>query len=114
MTNHASEYADTMAESIAEAMGAITVGGYVEGQDATEYLAEWPLEIVHQMGRRFEVVLTVGGPDARVVCDLDTAGQRWGAAVLEVTWGTDTSRRYGHSIDQLADYFAELFEGVDE
>lgn len=114
MTNHAAEYADSLSESISENMGAVFAGGYIEGQDAGEYVTEWPLEIVRTVGQRFQIVLTVGGPDARVECDLDSTGARWGAAELVVRWGTDTERRYGRSIDQMADYFAEMFEGVDD
>lgn len=112
MSNHAEDYAESVRDSIDEIRTAAMADAMIEDQDAREYLDEYPLEIVHQIGRRFEVVLTVGGPDARVMCDLDADGYRWGSAVLEVHWGSDVARRYGSGIDFLADYFAEFYVGM--
>lgn len=114
MTNHAEEYAGTMWDSIEEVMAAALADEQIEGQDAREYLDEWPLEIVRQIGRPFEVVLTVGGPDARVECDLDADGYRWGDAVLVVRWGGDVARRYGKAINDLADHFADYYVEMGE
>lgn len=112
-TNHAEEYADTLSDHIEEVMQAVREGSPVEDQDATEWLDEWPLEVVRQVGRQFEVVLTVGGPDARVVCDLTAEGYRWGSAKLEVHWGGDVARRYGSWMNDLADHFADYYAGME-
>ena len=106
-TDLATDYADAVSESIRDAVTALKGGHPVEGVDIETYLDEWPLEVVRQVGRRFEVVLTVGGPDARLVCDLDEDGDRWGPAALEVTWGSHTASRQGGAMDTLADYYVE-------
>lgn len=114
MSNHAEEYAESLRDSITDVMDAVREGREIDGQDPHEYLDEWPLEIVRQVGRPFEIVLTVGGPDARVVCDLDAEGYRWGSAKVEVHWGGDVARRYGTDVDALADHFADLYVGMGE
>ena len=107
-TDLATDYADALVETTCAVLAALDERHEFEGILADEYLDEWPLEVVRQVGRRFEVVLTVGGPDARLVCDLDEDGERWGLAALEVTWGTSTARRYGLEVDRLADWYVEV------
>ena len=107
-TDLATDYAGALVETIRTALAALDEGHELEGIPADEYLDEWPLEVVRQVGRRFEVVFTVGGPDARLVCDLDEDGERWGPAALEVTWGTSRARREGVEIDRLADWYVEV------
>lgn len=107
MSDLATDYAESLAETIAASVRAFDDGRQLEGQPADEYLDQWPLEVVRQVGRRFEVVLTVGGPDARLTCDLDSGGDRWGPAVLEVTWGSHTATRHGLDVDRLADFYVE-------
>ena len=103
----ANNYADAMMSSIDTAVTALQEGVEVEGVPVDEFLDEWPLEIVRQVGRQFEVVLTVGGPDARLTCDLDSDGDRMGQACLEVSWGNTRARRYSTAADTLADWYAD-------
>lgn len=106
-TDLAADYAAAVLDTMRAAVVALDEGGQLEGVDAETYLDEWPLEVVRQVGRRFEVVVTVGGPDARLTCDLDEDGDRWGPAALEVSWGLSTARREGSDVDRLADYYIE-------
>ena len=106
-TDLAADYAGALVETIRAALAALDEGHEFEGIPADEYLGEWPLEIVRQVGRQFEVVLTVGGPDARLTCDLDSDGDRMGQACLEVSWGNTRARRYSTAADTLADWYAD-------
>jgi hypothetical protein len=58
-----------------EVWAAIDAGEEYEGQDAREYLDEWPLEVVWEVGEPFAVVLGTGGPHVEI-----TGGGRSGAS----------------------------------
>lgn len=103
--NMAQDYADQLAETLAEIWEAIEHGGEYEGQDAREYLDEMPLELVAETGEPFSVVFTVGGPFAEI-----TWTGRAGAyyARLETSWGSDRGYRTSDAIRSVASYFADL------
>lgn len=103
--NLAAEYADTLAQTLAEIWAAIDADEDYEDQDAREYLDEMPLEIVWRMGSPFEVLLTFGGPNAWIEQDA-----RYDAVELKVAWGGDRAERRGEAITRTADYFRELVD----
>lgn len=104
--NLATEYADDVAQSIEEHMTYVRSDDNDVREAATETLSYYPLEIVWQKGAPFEVVITVGGPDARIVHDV-----RWNDWKLEVVWGGDTAVRRSEHITAMGEYFLAL---VDE
>lgn len=105
----ASEYADGVRDSIEEMMteyAAYNAPGDDTNESALEALDEYPLELVWQKGAPFEVVITVGGPDARIVHDV-----RWNDWTLVVRWGTDTaSERRSEHITAMGEYFLTLVD----
>ena len=108
--NQAAEYADTVKESIEEMMTALDPDRDSSALDDTyddvrEALDNYPLEIVHQIGSPFEVVITVGGPDARIVHDM-----RFTSWTLEVAWGGDVAVRRSSSITAMGEYFLSMVD----
>lgn len=104
--DHAGEYADSVKETIEEMMSAYDNAHEEEAnEEALEALDSYPLEIVHQIGSPFEVVLTVGGPDARLVHDM-----RFTSWELEVHWGVDVATRRSSSITAMGEYFLGAYE----
>jgi len=97
-------YALSLRETLAEVWDAIDAGEDYEGEDASEYLAEMPLEIVWEHGEPFSVLLTFGGPTAEI-----TGGGRSGGYVLTVSWGETVELR-GDAITRTGEHFRELVE----
>lgn len=104
----ARDYANEVAQSIEEHMTAFAKGdgSWAENDAVQEALDEYPLEVVYMKGAPFEVVITVGGPDARIVHDV-----RWSDWKLEVVWGGDSAVRRSEHITAMGEYFLSL---VDE
>lgn len=103
--NLAAEYADSLAETLAEIWAAIDADEEYEEQDAREYLDEMPLEIVWRKGSPFEVLLTFGGPNAWIEQDA-----RYDSPELQVAWGGDRATRRSDAIARTAEYFMETVE----
>lgn len=93
-------------ELLEEVWAAIDSGEEYEGQDATEYLDEMPLEIVFERGEPFAVVLGTGGPHVEI-----TGGGR-SPYVLSVYWAGESATVHGDAIDRTGIYFRESFEDV--
>ncbi len=101
------EYADTMVTALTELWEAIDNGAEYDGYpDGYEYLDQWPLEIVREVGRPFTILLSFGGPNTRIESYADGSN-----AVIEVAWGSNVARRYAESVDRTAEYFAGFYEG---
>lgn len=108
MNELASNYGRGMEQSLGEIWDAIDSGEEYEGQDAREYLDEMVLEIVNHRGAPLQIVLTVGGPDSRIMATLNNVGEVLHAH-LATTWDGEDVRTSG-AIRRTADYFAELLE----
>jgi acetylornithine deacetylase/succinyl-diaminopimelate desuccinylase-like protein len=103
------EQAQSTKQLLEEVWEAIDAGEEYEGQDAREYLDEWPLEVVWEKGEPFAVVLGTGGPHVEI-----TGGGRQGAYTLWVYWGGDKSAASGAAITRTGDYFRELYEELGD
>lgn len=106
--NLAEEYADTLVESLTELWDAMddSPDSEFDGYETPdEALMAMPLEIVREVGERFQVLLTSGGPNAWIESDAqgDYAG-------LIVVWGRGRAKRYGPVVDRTAQWFAGLYE----
>lgn len=105
-------YADEVRDSLTELW--LRYDAAVESDDSEAIesvereLDGYPLELVAERGEPFQVVLTVGGPDARVVW---WASQGAGMAKLSVHWGTGEASRYSDGVRRLAEYFESYMEG---
>jgi len=69
--------------------------------DATDYLAEYPLEVVNERGREFAVVIGTGGPHIEIAAD----GLR--KARLEGYWGGERVTLFGDVFDEVLDWFID-------
>jgi hypothetical protein len=94
-------------ELLGEIWDAIDAAGEYEGQDAREYLDEWPLEIVWELGEPFAVVLGTGGPHV----EIRGGGRHDGMGyTLHVYWSGEHVTMSGESITRTGAYFRDLVE----
>lgn len=111
MTDNTQEMCQAQAlgtrELLEEVWAAIDSGEEYEGQDATQYLDEMPLEIVFERGEPFAVVLGTVGPHVEI-----TGGGRSSFYSLSVYWAGESATVYGEAIDRTGEYFRESFEDV--
>lgn len=131
----ATEYADTMVDSIGGIMARYDGTGHDEDcelhdsgdcpspgcaaddvdvcecqERAREELDEtYALELVAEVGEPFSVLLTYGGPTAWVEW---TARLGTSSATLKVTWSSDVVLRRSAAIRALADYYACVMESI--
>jgi hypothetical protein len=105
MTDNAVAYCRSLRETIGELVTAISNGEDYEGQPADEYLMDWPLELVARVGSPFEILLTFGGPDARIVWD-----GRYGteSARLIVNWWQQRDETTSDAIRYVARFFEDI------
>lgn len=103
---------DRLAEGLDDPDAYLSTGDEYEDVLYRE-LDEWPLEIVRQVGRPFTVVVGTGGPHVEIVCEVDGGGGRQGDAKIEVYWSSGNARRYGSSVNDVADYYVGMFEGME-
>lgn len=71
--------------------------------DPSEYLTDWPLEIVWERGTPFAVVFGTGGPHVEIEHDT-----RQGSPRIAVYWGGESAYAYGEVVERTADYFREI------
>ena len=112
MSNASDYYADSVLNSIEEMWTRYDEALGNHDYDMQSELDEYPLELIARRGSLFAVVITVGGPDARIVWD-----GRYGTdnAVLVVRWGTDVVERiHNKGVRRMAEYFGELMDSDED
>ena len=113
------DYADTIAERVAELAKGLSDpdawvsedgADYGEGaDDFYEHIGDWPLEVRYERGEPFSVLVTFGGPNAWLIRD------RFGGDRIEVFWGGDHAvRRGGADVRAVLDYFESYADEVHE
>lgn len=99
----AKNYADSLLSTLAEMIEALDSD---ETGEACEAVQEMPLELVSRVGSPFSILLTFGGPNARIVWDGQYGTDN---AELIVSWD-ETVTRTSEAVRRFAAYFAEIME----
>ena len=110
--NNAERYArdvlDTLTTIVSAIDGDTDALEELETDDITDYLlSSYALEIVRQVGRPFEVLITFGGPNAWLECRLDGDGDRHGPARLCVAWGGEYAETVAYEVNRVTDWYVE-------